>query len=116
MILNDAADVFTLRSCDLLVYLMVTVLFGHDFNDFHLHVSDVLLVFVLVMLHLLQMGDLKSILRLHHTLHLRVEVLDLGFELLDLFVRFHIEIVGHVLPKLYLLGIILVLGQGWHVS
>ena len=34
-------------------HLMVGVLFGHDFSAFHLHVSDVLLVLVLVVLHFL---------------------------------------------------------------
>ena len=84
----------------LLRHLMVGVLFSHNFSAFHLHVCDVLLVLILVVLHLLQVGDHKSIVRLLLALHLRVEVLDLGLELLDLFARVHIEIVDHVLLNL----------------
>ena len=84
----------------LLCHLMVVVLFGHDFSALHLYIGDVLLVLVLVVLHLLQVGYHKRVVGLLLALHLRIEVLDLRFQLLNLFAGVHVEVMDHILLDL----------------
>ena len=62
---------------------VVCVLVAHDLGTLRLGLLDGLTVLVLVMLHFLQVRDNQCVVRLLLLLHLRVEVLDLGFKLLD---------------------------------
>ena len=84
----------------LLRHLMVVVLFSHDFSALNLHISDVLLVLVLVVLHLLQVRDHKSVVLLLLFLHIGVEILHLCFKLFDLLSGVHVEVMNHVLLNL----------------
>ena len=80
--------------------LVVLVLLAHDLSALGLGALDGLSVLVLVVLDLLQMRHNESVVRLLLLLHLRVEVLDLGFQLFDLLPRVLVEVVDHVLLNL----------------
>ena len=80
-----------LFSCLMMLFLLV-----HDLCTGVFGALNGLEVLVLVMLDLLQMGHDKSVVSLFLFLHLCVEVLDLGLELLDLLTSILIEVVDHV--------------------
>lgn len=89
--------------------LLVVVILGlHDFATLVLDCVHSLTVLILVVLYLLQMGNHKRVVRVFLLLHLRVEILDLGLELLDLLPGVLIEVVDHVLLNLQ--GVTLHLG------
>ena len=80
--------------------LMMGVFIAHDLGSLRLDHVDLLSVLVLVMLHLLQMGYHKRVVRVFLFLHLCVKVLDLRLKLLDLLPGVLIEVVDHVLLNL----------------
>ena len=75
---------------------VVHTLCFHDLVTMVLDDVDGLFVFVLMVLHLLQMGDHIAVVVMLLGLHLRVEVFDIRLEFLDLLPRVLIEIVDHV--------------------
>ena len=91
--------------------LVVLVLLAHDLSALGLGALDGLSVLVLVVLDLLQMRHNESVVRLLLLLHLRVEVLDLGFQLFDLLPRVLVEVVDHVLLNLKRVALHLRVGQ-----
>ena len=75
---------------------VVCVLVAHDLGTLRLGLLDSFAVLVLVMLHFLQVRDNQCVVRLLLLLHLRVEVLDLGLELLDFLPRVLVKVMNHV--------------------
>lgn len=92
-------------------FAVVLVLLGHDVGTVSLGTFDGLPVLILVMLHLLEVGDDERVVRSLFLLHHRVEVLNLSLELLDLLPSVLIKVMDHVLLNLQCITLHLRVGQ-----
>lgn len=92
-------------------FAVVLVLLAHDVGTVGLGLFDGLPVLILVMLHLLEVGDDERVVRRLLLLHHRVEVLNLSLELLDLLPSVLIKVMYHVLLNLQCITLHLGVGQ-----
>ena len=80
--------------------LMVLVLLRHDLSALSLSGLNGFLMLILVVLDLLKMRNNQCVVCLLFFLHLSVEVLNIRFELFNLFTGVLVEVVNHILLDL----------------